>query len=573
MSILEKYKKLIMIGTGCVAIGAVAVIIYFSIRKNAFVVSVEGKVLGIVQTKENAQSVYDEVVKEIDEKVNVPFKVNEVLEIEAVHASKKEITSHETLLAAIQEAVSYEVEAYEIFVEDVSYGVVSSKEEATRIFESLGAKYAPHNGTVKLEVAEKEEQEVAKEETNELANDIGDAFAVEEETENVLVTNDTSSEHVEDVTEVSISGVEADKKEVEKTKTDENAQDIQKVLQSYDFNEAIMIKSCFIEEEKILTEEEAKQVLSGKNYELVEYELVEGDNIWDIAVAFDTTEKRILELNPEVEDATKMQIGQKIKVEKSVPILSITTIEESTFKELIPGEIQYKPSKHFVEGYSKVIVEGNDGVKELTVEVTKVNGEEVSRQTLSEKVLKEANVTVIAYGIKKKEEVEVSSSNNNNNNNNNSSNNSNNSNSSNNSSSNNSSNSGNQSSSSSSGQYIHPLKGAGVISSGYGTRWGTFHYGLDFAAPAGTPIYASRSGKVIYSGYNNGGYGKLIILEHSDGSQTYYAHCSSLYVQVGESVSQGEKIAGVGTTGDSTGNHLHFEIRKNGKPVNPANYL
>ena len=96
---------------------------------------------------------------------------------------------------------------------------------------------------------------------------------------------------------------------------------------------------------------------------------------------------------------------------------------------------------------------------------------------------------------------------------------------------------------------------------------------MDFAASAGTPIYAAASGKVIYSGYNSGGYGNLIIIEHSNGYQTYYAHCSRLYANVGEQVSKGDRIAGVGTTGDSTGNHLHFEIRKNGTPVNPANYL
>ena len=128
-------------------------------------------------------------------------------------------------------------------------------------------------------------------------------------------------------------------------------------------------------------------------------------------------------------------------------------------------------------------------------------------------------------------------------------------------------------SSSNSGMFMHPLNGGGTLTSNYGSRWGSFHRGLDIAASAGTPIYAAASGTVTYSGYNNGGFGKLIIIDHNNGYQTYYAHCSSLYVQVGQKVSKGQNIAGVGSTGNSTGNHVHFEIRSNGTPINPYNYV
>ncbi|OON97218.1 MAG: hypothetical protein ATN36_03835 [Epulopiscium sp. Nele67-Bin005] len=125
----------------------------------------------------------------------------------------------------------------------------------------------------------------------------------------------------------------------------------------------------------------------------------------------------------------------------------------------------------------------------------------------------------------------------------------------------------------SSGMFMHPLNGAGVMSSGYGTRWGSFHGGLDVAAPSGTPIYASAAGMVTYSGYHTGGYGNLVIIDHGNGYETYYAHNSVNYVNVGQKVSQGQNIAGVGTTGNSTGNHVHFEIRYNGKQLNPYSYI
>ena len=99
------------------------------------------------------------------------------------------------------------------------------------------------------------------------------------------------------------------------------------------------------------------------------------------------------------------------------------------------------------------------------------------------------------------------------------------------------------------------------------------HTGLDIAAPAGTPIYAAASGTVVASGWSNTGYGYYIIISHENGVQTLYGHCSALYVSAGQYVAQGENIAAVGSTGNSTGNHLHLEIRVNGSRVNPQYYL
>ncbi len=98
------------------------------------------------------------------------------------------------------------------------------------------------------------------------------------------------------------------------------------------------------------------------------------------------------------------------------------------------------------------------------------------------------------------------------------------------------------------------------------------HKGLDIAAPNGTTIKATADGKVTYAGWM-GGYGNLVIISHGNGIETYYGHCSKLYVTKGKTVSAGDKIAAVGSTGNSTGNHLHFEIRKNGKQINPQTYI
>jgi len=113
---------------------------------------------------------------------------------------------------------------------------------------------------------------------------------------------------------------------------------------------------------------------------------------------------------------------------------------------------------------------------------------------------------------------------------------------------------------------------SGTLTSTFGPRWGSMHEGIDIAAPAGTSIVAAASGTVILAGWL-GGYGNLVVIDHGGGLSTAYAHQSSIAVGVGQAVSQGQVIGYVGSTGHSTGNHLHFEVRVNGAAVDPLGYL
>lgn len=120
---------------------------------------------------------------------------------------------------------------------------------------------------------------------------------------------------------------------------------------------------------------------------------------------------------------------------------------------------------------------------------------------------------------------------------------------------------------------IRPV--SGTISSRFGANSSirrSSHTGLDIATSSGTPIVAAASGTVSFAGYK-GSYGNLLVISHGNGVQTYYAHCSRLYASVGQTVSQGETIAAVGSTGNSTGPHLHLEVRVDGVAYNPQNYL
>nr|WP_302597702.1 peptidoglycan DD-metalloendopeptidase family protein [uncultured Cellulosilyticum sp.] len=579
---------------------------WFSLRHNAYALSVNGEVIAVVKEKETIASIYTSVVEGIKAEVGTDIAVNETLAVEPVHSSSKNINTEEDVKKALNDAVSYNVAAYEIMVDGEGFAVVESKEAAIAILEKIAKSYLPEDGSLVIksttedenaasENAEKspataqEDSNVAQAETTDAqankAPETGSSEAKETQTasekstaaneEQVTTdaqvttanqatsqtaTNNTTVDGTKEIVQIpealpedEVSEVVhvdevAAEKIIENNEADAEGQKIARQIKGLDFHEDVSIRNVYVSKEDILTPEEAENVLLGNTQETMEYELQEGDNIWDIAMKYGTTMEHILEINPQIEDETKMQIGDVIKLEVPDPILSITTVTETTFKELIPAEIQYVEFSDLYKDETKVYREGNDGLKEITVDVTKVNGKEVSRTVTNEEILKEAKIKVIAYGTKEKPKVTQSTNSSN-------------------------SSSGASSSVSSSSRFMHPLNGGGTISSTYGSRWGSFHYGLDFAASAGTPIYAAASGKVIYSGYNNGGYGKLIIIDHGNGYQTYYAHCSSLYVNVGDYVSQGQNIAGVGTTGNSTGNHLHFEVRIDGTPVNPYGYV
>ncbi len=539
-----------------VATAAVAgiTISWFSLRHNAYALSVNGEVIAIVKEKETIAPIYTSVVEDIKSELGTDIAVHETLALEPIHSSSKSINTEDDVKKALNDAVSYDVAAYEIMVDGEGFAIVESKDVALEILEKIAKSYLPEEGSLVLTSSAEDKSEV--EETNENTEQIEDTAHVENNTsvvnETVLENKEVdSSKEIIQIPEalpedeinenIHVGEIQVDKM-IENQGEDSEGQKIARQIKALDFHEDVSIRNVYVDKDEILTKEDAENVLLGNTQATLEYEMEEGDNIWDIAMKYGTTMEHILEINPQIVDETKMQIGDVIKLEVPDPILSVTTVTETTFKELIPAEIQYVEFSDLYKDETKVYREGNDGLKEVTVDVTKVNGKEVSRTVINEKVLKEAKIKVIAYGTKQKPKPKTNSS-------------------------------SISSSVSSSARFMHPLNGRGTLSSTYGSRWGSFHYGLDFAASAGTPIYASAGGKVIYSGYNNGGYGKLIIIEHSNGYQTYYGHCSSLYVNVGDRVSQGQNIAGVGSTGNSTGNHVHFEIRKNGTPVNPYSYV
>lgn len=219
---------------------------------------------------------------------------------------------------------------------------------------------------------------------------------------------------------------------------------------------------------------------------------------------------------------------------KDASLLSVKETLHVTTTETIPYETKKTNDKSMDIGLTKVTTEGQDGLKQIVEEIVLVDGTEASRDTIEETILKEPVTQQILVGTKISENGGAGAGN-------------------------------------ATGSFMWPLAG-GTITSSFGPRWGTTHAGLDIGAQTGTAIYASDGGVVEVSGWY-GGYGYAIIINHGNGYKTLYGHSSKLIAQVGQKVSKGQLIARVGSTGNSTGPHLHFEIIDNGSRKNPLNYV
>ena len=217
--------------------------------------------------------------------------------------------------------------------------------------------------------------------------------------------------------------------------------------------------------------------------------------------------------------------------EEEVPLLTVETVEEVTYTQAIPAPTREQADPALLLNERKTVLEGTDGLEERTDRITRRCGVETGRENLAAEVLTEPVPQVVAVGTA--QGVEAAK-----------------------------------------GRFLWPTTGQITSPFGYRTIFGStsFHRGLDIANATGTEILASAGGTVTWAGAK-GTYGNLLILDHGNGFTTYYAHCSQLLAEEGDTVKQGEKIALMGSTGRSTGPHLHFEVRWQNEPLDPEKCL
>lgn len=274
---------------------------------------------------------------------------------------------------------------------------------------------------------------------------------------------------------------------------------------------------------------DVENLLTSNSRETQVYSIQKGDTISDIASEFDMRVSHISNLNPEL-NVDKISIGQEIVISAAVPYLSLRQTRTEEYEESIPFKTEVIEDDTMYVNQSKVTVNGVDGLAAVVANVVYVDARVSEKDVLSYDVLEEPVTEVKIVGTKPL-----------------------------------------------------PLKAAtgtfkkpssGVFTSGYGYRknLGDNHTGVDFAGAVGTSIWAADGGTVTFAGWK-GTYGNCVIIDHGNGYETLYAHCSKLLVSSGQKVAKGENIAQVGSTGRSTGPHVHFEIRLNGSLVNPLNYI
>ena len=268
-----------------------------------------------------------------------------------------------------------------------------------------------------------------------------------------------------------------------------------------------------------------EQMVEGGDMEI--YHIVEeGENLNSLQEDFSVGPENIYdETNSEIAIAPEQ--GDKVCIHKTVEPLSVTMVETGHMKEVVEFKTVKKESDEYYKGDTVIQQDGEDGIQIFEGTITKEKGEIVDRQVESIETVRKVKDKIIIVGTAERPKTAAT------------------------------------------GTFAMPLKDSYQLSSPFGPRWGRMHTGLDMARGVGIPIYASDGGTVIRAG-SYGGYGLCVDIDHENGYVTRYAHCSRLLVSVGDKVYQGQNISLMGSTGNSTGPHLHFEIIQNGTAINPA---
>ncbi|MFC4769088.1 LysM peptidoglycan-binding domain-containing M23 family metallopeptidase [Effusibacillus consociatus] len=293
--------------------------------------------------------------------------------------------------------------------------------------------------------------------------------------------------------------------------------------------EQIDYRNVLVKRDEIRSVDSAVAMLLQGEEKPKKYLVSRGESLWTIASRNKVSVEKLKAANPKITDENDLHEGEEISISSIEPLITVETVEEITRTVQDKFETIYRDDANLNLREQRVLNEGQDGKKLQRVQIHKKNGKVDSEVVISEQVTKEKVNKVVLRGTKRNPTIAA-------------------------------------------GDWVWPVASR-AITSPFGERRGSqVHNALDIAAPTGNAIYASNNGTVIYAGWD-GGYGKTIRISHGNGVVSTYAHLSSINVSVGQQVNKGAVIGGVGSTGNSTGPHLHYEVRVNGAIVNPAPYM
>ncbi|MDF2724047.1 MAG: family metallopeptidase [Paenibacillus sp.] len=298
------------------------------------------------------------------------------------------------------------------------------------------------------------------------------------------------------------------------------------VIQSVDFVEKVELNIADIKPEDLMSPDTLVTKLQTGDVAPSKYTVVKGDCVGCIAKNLGISKQLIYEKNPWIQD-DKIKIGDVLDVTMLKPALTVQTVELAVESQEIQYDTIYEKDDTMRAGQVQQTKPGQNGLKNVTFQITKANGYMTDQELIKEEIVQQP---VPAYA-KKGTKVILGEG---------------------------------------SGKFIWPVVGA-KLSDYFGMRWGKMHKGVDITGNKN--IMASDNGVVTYTGNSGDGYGNKVVIDHKNGYVTIYGHLSTIGTSKGKVVEKGEKIGIMGSTGDSTGVHLHFEIQRNGVAENPLKFL
>ncbi|ALX49557.1 peptidoglycan DD-metalloendopeptidase family protein [Lentibacillus amyloliquefaciens] len=301
------------------------------------------------------------------------------------------------------------------------------------------------------------------------------------------------------------------------------------IITNVNLSENVSITEQKVDPAEVLTVKQGVKKLKKGTLEDKVHKVGKNEVLGGIANQYDLTVDELLDLNDDLNEGDVLQIDQEIHVTDYEPFADVIVKEEKMKNETIDYETKVIESDDLYKGDEKVKQEGKTGKKEVLYSLEKRNGESTKKEVIDEETTKEPVKKIIVKGTK----VVPSRG---------------------------------------TGNLNWPAAG-GHVTSGMGERWGSMHKGVDIAGASDRSILAADNGTVVSAGFDSGGYGNKVVINHNNGMKTIYAHLSSISVSPGETVEKGKKIGVMGTTGRSTGIHLHFEVYQNGSLQNPQEHL
>lgn len=524
MKYMTSYYKRLKIRNIKIAVLAVFVSIFFlpsfvpfeKTGNNIFTVILNGREVGVVSNPEDAQECILEARRQIATKSEELVLVESNLETRGKEVLWGKVDESDKIIDQMVEVLTADVKetlhrSYVVKINEYMVNL-SSESDVVSLLQAALDKY-DSEGNYKVELQFDSSRELPVLTTHIL-------------TQEEVVEGSQETVNLEAGIHAELTGVF---EEVEPAR-EKDFEDYDLGLISMEYGDTIEVVEAYLKEDKLTKLDAAIREVTQDEEKSDVYEVVAGDTLSEIAIKTNIPMDKLIEMNESLEDERSMiRVGDELIITVPEPKLAVVRQEEMYYEEDYEEEVIYIDNDDWYTTERKTLQEPSAGHRKVIAIVNFENDKEISTEIIKEEITYQAVPKIVERGTKIPP------------------------------------------------TYIKPISG-GRLSSSFGRRSrptkgaSTYHKGVDWATPTGTAVYASCGGTVARAGWGSG-YGYVVYINHPDGRQTRYGHLSKVLVSVGQTVTQGQKIALSGNTGVSTGPHLHFEILINGSQVNPLSYL